>query len=247
MADETHSPDGSPVHRYSNPWRELEPASDLQDFTADIAQHLEEFLGPPDNVFFEIVPDIVPINILQYRPTPKRKLWTFVSSGASSLPMAVPKGVSNPKDFERIELLIALPEDWLPRGSAGLGDKESFRSPEKWWPIEKLKEFARFPHRYGAWIWKGHTLSNGDPPEALGAGTKQTGFILLPPTTLPRQACAIETEAGVPIALLALVPLYSEEMNLKLGRGDSPLRRLLEQAGVNEIVAPKRRNVALQN
>jgi hypothetical protein len=161
--------------------------------------------------------------------------------------MAVPKGVSNPKDFERIELLIALPEDWLPKGSDGLGDKESFRPPEKWWPIEKLKEFARFPHRYGAWIWKDHTLSNGDPPEALGAGTKQTGFILLPPATLPREACVIETEAGVPITLFALVPLYTEERNLKLGRGDSPLRRLLEEAGVNEIVAPKRRNVALQN
>lgn len=247
MADKPISPGGSPIYRYSNPKRGLQLESDLPDFADDIARHLGEFLGSPDLVFFEVASEIVPIDIFQYRPTAKRPFWTFVTSGMSSLAMAVPKGVSNPQDFERIELLVALPEDWLPKASAGLTDKENFGPPEKWWPISRLKEYARFPHRHGAWIWKGHTFSNGDPPEPLGPGTKQAGFILLPPATLPREARVIETTRDVPITLFALVPLYAEEMNLKLGRGTRPLVRLLEEAGVNEVVAPKRRNVALQN
>jgi hypothetical protein len=246
MAEETRSPGGSTIHRYSDPSRTGWPDPDQQFFADEIARHLDQLLGPPDGYFVEFISQVISIGIFQYRPTAERKFWTFVTSGMSSLPMPVPKEIPNPQNFERAELLIAVSEDWLSKNSVGLSGKD-FGRPEKWWPIAKLKEFARFPHAYGAWFWEEHTLANYDPPEPLGPGTRQDGVVLLPPATLPREACVIEAGPGVRITLFALIPLYPEEMKLKLERGIGTLRQLLEEAGVDEVVAPKRRNVALQN
>jgi hypothetical protein len=48
----------------------------------------------------------------------------------------------------------------------------------------------------------------------------------------------------MPIHFLAVMPLYEEELRLKLDRGAEVLFERLDEAGVNELLVLQRKNVA---
>lgn len=228
-------------HRSAEPFR---APTQVKPFGPEVELHLVRFLGPYDFVFREIVSDQVHIDVLQFPPTDARPFWTFVTSGMSDLPMSVPAEVPDRKFYERAELVISLPDDWVPRDADGALDDEAIRLPEKWWPIDWLFYLARFPHKYRTALWYEHSIPNGDPAKPLAPRTSLSGFILGPPVTWPEQAWTMETSDGTPVTFLAVYPVYTSEMDLKLSEGPDAIFDLLFSNGVTEIVEPNRENLA---
>ncbi len=109
-----------------------------------------------------------------------------------------------------------------------------------------LRKLARFPHMFGTWFHWGHSLPNGDPAAPLSPDTQLCAWALLEPKLVGDQFKLMSRSDGAKTWFLAAVPVYNEEMELKLSQGAEKLEELLTAAGVTELVDPKRINVAFK-
>jgi hypothetical protein len=198
-----------------------------------ISRHIERHLGPVVSVFHELVSDAVHLDVHWVRPSPARPYHFLVTSGMSDRPMNIPAGLDAPR---RIELMMTLPERWA------VGDA-AFENESWYWPLRQLKTLARFPHKYDTWLGEGHSVTNDDPPQPLAPDTRLCGALLQPPQHVPAAFRELRSK-GRTIRFLAVVPLYEEEMTLKLREGTASLLELLRKDGVTDVVDPARRNVA---
>ncbi len=211
------------------------------EFANAIGAHVIQHIGPVANVFHERVPSVVQIDVLVVGPSDQRPYTTLVTCGMSDRAMRVP--IEDPDDLARIpelryaELLLALPPDWPLT-------PEAFNDESNYWPIRWLKRLARLPHQMDAWLGLGHTIPNGDPPQALAANTKFCGWLVDEPVLFAPelQKLRIRDQA---INFYGIVPLYEEEMTLKLRKGGGALSHLLDRAKVSELIDLGRRNVAV--
>src|SRR5688500_3683433 len=105
-----HSESGSPIYRYSEQQAKgLQPAVGDSENIEAIANHIEKHVGPPDQVFHELVSTLVHIDVHMVAPTPQRNFFTLVTSGMSDKPMTVPEGA---EEFRYAEMAICLPPNW---------------------------------------------------------------------------------------------------------------------------------------
>jgi hypothetical protein len=206
-----------------------------------IGEHVMAHIGPVTNVFHEIESDLVRIDILVVGPSDKRPFTTLVTCGMSDRPMRVP--IEDPEDLGLVpelryaELLLCLPPDW-PLTS------ESFRDEANYWPVRWLKRLARLPHRCDGWLGVGHTIPNGDPPAPFAPNVPFCGWLVDEPVLLPTEVQKLRLSDKV-VNFYSIVPLYEEEMLLKLRKGSGSLAHLLDRAKVSELVEVGRRNVAI--
>jgi hypothetical protein len=216
-----------------------QPADDT-DYVDAIVEHITKQVGPITNVFQEMHSDVVRIDLLVVGPQDDRQFTTLVTCGMSELPMRVP--LENPDDLALIpelryaELLLALPPDWPLT-------PESFQDESNYWPLRWLKRLARLPHQMDGWLALGHTVPNGDPPQPLGPNTVFAGWLIDEPVVLPRDLIKLRVGQRV-INFYAAVPLYADEMDLKLKEGGGALGRRLDRAKVSEVVEVSRKSVA---
>ena len=112
------------------------------------------------------------------------------------------------------------------------------------WPVRNLKYLARFPHKYNSWFGWGHTIPNGNPPENFSDNTKLNGAIILPPLNVPDKFRALKIDAGKEIHFFTFMPLYQEEMDLKLKKGSDELLNRFDKHGIDDIIDINRKNVA---
>jgi hypothetical protein len=122
-------------------------------------------------------------------------------------------------------------------------DQESLKQEANYWPLRWLKQIGRLPHEYDTWIGWGHTIPNGDPAKPI-ADTKFTGVMLSPPYWLSPDFFQLQTGTGDNVCIYNLIPLYEEEMKLKLTKGVDALERLFDKNGVCFVVDTARKNVA---
>ena len=101
---------------------------------------------------------------------------------------------------------------------------------------------AHFPHAFETWIWWGHTVPNGDPPEPFCTGTDLCGVMLASSLSLPEGFDSLEVSEDKVIWFLVLLPLFAEEMNFKLRRGAEKLADRLAAAGVSDVIDVSRTN-----
>ncbi|HBK46777.1 MAG TPA: hypothetical protein DDZ67_10175 [Xanthomonadaceae bacterium] len=199
-----------------------------------ISAHIERYLGPVDAVFHEIVSDAVHIDVHIVAASAGFPYLRLVTSGMSDLPMAVPADVPAPR---HLELMITLPGDW-PLAQQDLSDERHY------WPIRLLKTLARLPHRHATWLGYGHTVPHGDPAEPYAGDVGFAGAIVLPSISVPDGFAELVVDADKTIAFMAVVPLYPEEMALKLHRGTDALLERFSRKDVSDICEPGRANVA---
>jgi hypothetical protein len=199
-----------------------------------ISDHIERHLGTAATVFHEIASDTVHIDVHFVEPSTGRPFNRLVTSGMSDLPMTVPEGSGAPRFAE---LMLTLPAAWQL-------DQESFKSEQWYWPIRLLKMLARLPHKHATWLGYGHTIPNGDPPEAYAPDTKLCGAIILPPASVPGDFRSLQIDESKTITFYSVVPLYQEEMELKLRAGSEKLLDRLDARGINDLIEPRRVNVA---
>jgi hypothetical protein len=106
-----------------------------------------------------------------------------------------------------------------------------------------LKILARLPHEYQTWLFGSHTVPNGDPPKPFAKNTGLCCALLLRPVLFGEGFLTLTVNADKTIHFLSLVPIYREEMELKMREGLAPLLERLENAGVTELLDPQRPNV----
>ncbi|MDR1076051.1 MAG: suppressor of fused domain protein [Xanthomonadaceae bacterium] len=200
----------------------------------EISRHIETHLGEIGGVFQEIVSDGVRIDVHAVPPTVELPCLRLVTSGMSDLPMAMPEGMGGP---DRMELMITLPADWRT-------DQTSFQDENWYWPIRLLKFLARLPHLYDTWLGFGHTIPNGDPPAPYASNVRFDGAIILPPLSAPDDFGRLELEDGGTIVFMTALPLYPEEMALKLDCGTDALLERLDKRKAGDIADPRRANAA---
>jgi hypothetical protein len=207
-----------------------------------IVEHITTHIGKPDTVIHEIASEYVHVDVHVVPPKPDRDFYTLITSGMSDQPMKVPKQVKG-KGLEFAELMLCLPSSWkMSPGDVMTGD-----TMDKDWPVIWLRRLARFPHEYGAWLWWGHSMPNGDPAMPLSAETDLCGWVLLEPRLVPDKFKHLVKKDGGRIWFLAAVPVYKEEMALKISEGADKLEELFGEFGITEMVDAKRINAAAKH
>lgn len=236
--DEERQPElsesGSPIYVHTERKRPFDPVPASSEDISLIEKHIERYIGKAEMVWHELVSDIVHLDVHHVRPTPERNVHTLITTGMSDLPMTTPPGM---EAFKYAELLITLPPTWPVDG-------ESFKDERNYWVVKLLKSLARLPHTYETWLWWGHTVPNGNPGTRYHPSTKQNGAILAPPVTVPKNFLTLECSPEKTVHFFSVIPLYEEEMNLKLKKGMHALFDLLKKNGVNEVVDINRTSVA---
>ena len=233
--DIERSKSGSPIYRHDEPkdWDGKLPASTNMEA---VDAHIEKYLGPIEFVWHELASDKIHLDIHVLSETDTRPFKVLVTSGVSDIPMTIPNGA---EVYDRVELMMALPPDWPL-------SKEAFENESNYWPIRWLKYIGSLPHNHDTWIGWGHTIPNGDPPENF-PDTKFVGVVLHPPYWADDDFFTMKTENGDTVAFYQLVPLYAEEMQFKLDKGNDALEDLFEKKNIDFILDPTRKNVATSN
>src|SRR5262245_45698763 len=211
------------------------------DYANAIGEHVVRHIGPVSNVFHERVSDLVQIDLLVVGPHGDRPFHTLVTCGMSDRAMRVP--IEEPDDLGRVpelryaELLLCLPPEW-PLAP------EAFQSEDHYWPLRWLKKLARLPHQHEGWLGLGHTIPNGDPPRPLAGNTRFAGWLVDEPVLFPAEVRKLRVMEKA-INFYSIVPLYDEEMTLKLRKGSGALSHLLDQDRVSELIDLERKSVAV--
>ncbi len=226
------APSGQPILRHRNQG-DFEYAAGDEATIEAVSNHITQHIGPIDFVFHELISDKVHIDVHVVKPRPDRPYITLVTSGMSDRPMTVPPGVEAP---QFAELLVCLPPDWPL-------SQESFEDEANYWPIRWLKQLARLPHDYRTWLGFGHSVPNGDPAEPFADNTDFCCMLVLPPVRFGDDFQLLEMPDGKQIAFYALVPLYAEEMEMKLRRGTNALLEEFDRIGITELIDLDRPNL----
>lgn len=196
-------------------------------------KHIEKYIGPISNVFKEIIPGEVGIDVLVAGPTPQRNYYTLVTSGMSARPMTVPNGA---EEYQYAELMISLPPTWK------LSD-EDFRDERNYWPIGAMKRTARFPHEYQTWLYRGHTVANGNPPERYSVNTDfQSMLLWVPEVEDEANFFNLTVSEGKTLQFYSLIPLYKEECDYSIQNGSNALLSKLGKVGTTSVVNLSRKN-----
>jgi hypothetical protein len=200
-----------------------------------ISRHVERYLGRIAFVFHDIVSDDLPIDVLYIRASEHLPFEMLVTSGMSALPMTTPKGVYVTRFAEVVALL---PPGWPLMG----GTSESERHQ---WPVRMIRDLARFPHEAETWFGCGHSIcDSGSSPAPYVPGTLQNAILFLHSVSLPPHFGHLKRPARCEITFLAAIPLYSEELEIKLRDGTGVLVSLLRRHGITDVIDPGRPNVA---
>lgn len=225
------SESGSPIYRYEEAKEKDFEFASGESSIDEISNHIENFVGKIDMVFHEIVSDQVHVDVHWVKPTKQRPFHTLVTSGMSDKPMLTPEGV---KDANFAELSICLPEEWNI-------SEEDFEDEKNYWPIRWLKYLARFPHDYDTWLGWGHTLPNGDPAESFAKNTRLNTILLLPTIVFGEEFHQLKLKEKS-INFFTLIPLYNEEVELKMRNGVEALFDGFDKYGITDILDINRPN-----
>ena len=145
-------------------------------------------------------PDIH-LDITIIKPAIERAYYSLVIIGLRAHWMNVPSELEKYK-WEKCEWVKDLPADWNIKSNE-----------EKWyWPIRWLKIIARCPIDKNTWIGYGHTLGDGD---CFDESVKFTSIVLVK---------GLEEDLRLSndkkINFYKLIPLYPEELDYKMAKGD---------------------------
>jgi len=226
------SPGGSYIERHGQAAEPSLSGGDGELIEAVVA-HIEAHVGDPAWVFHQLVSPYVHVDIHVVAPTEERPWTTLVTSGMSERPMNFPPEL---QDAARAELVMALPPNWPT-------ERERMREESIYWPFRLLQTLATLPHQYDTWLWLGHTVPNGDPPEPYAPDTGLC-CALIGPAMLAGEGFQRLEHRGRTVTFFGVYPLYADEVDFKLERGGDELDERLEAADVTELLQPERPSVA---
>jgi hypothetical protein len=199
----------------------------------EIDEHIDKYFGDIKNIFHEIIPVKIHVDIYISEPTNDRNYYSIITSGMSTLPMKAPGNLSGCKYSE---LFLCLPANWNINQNAQ-------EDENNYWPFRCLKVLARFPHDYKTWLWDKHTIPNENPIKPFSNNTKLCCSMLSTPKRIDANFYKLRINKDKTIYFHSIIPLYMEEMNYKLKHGAEGLLKLLNSNGVNELLDINRKSV----
>ena len=191
--------------------------------------HIQQYFGPFENVFHELVSPDIHVDICVVPPSRERDYYTLVTMGMGAHRMNVPEELAEYK-LERAELAIALPADWKL-------DQESMKDERWYWPIRLLKSLARLPINCDSWLGHGHTVENREP---FAENTKLCTATLIDPQGTEDGSEVCTLPGGEEVNFYQVIPLYADELDYKLEHdADALLNRM---RGISFVVNPTRQD-----
>lgn len=188
-----------------------------------VVGHVERHIGPIDFVFHERRSHLVRIDVHHVPPEGGRRFHTLVTCGMSQRPMTVPPGS---EELAHAELFLVLPPD----------SDVSFV-----WPIELLRQLARYPHEWETWLGCAHTVQNGEPPDRFGPDIPFCASLITHPVSLGADL-ARRKLADRSIHFYQVIPVYLEEIRFALRHGADALLARFAQYQMSDVVDTNRRN-----
>jgi Suppressor of fused protein (SUFU) len=238
------SPGGSHILRHEPREREWEGTAGDQLLLESIDAHLDRHFGDEGRlVLHEVASDLIHLDVHVVPPGDDRPWITLVTSGMAERSMSVPEGL---EEHAYAELMLALPPDWPLELAPGAVPEAEPDDPPGYWPVRLLKTLGRLPHEYDTFLYWGHSIPNGDPPEPYAASTSLSGALIMPPLLVPEDFAELELPDGRTVHFYAVVAMHADEMELKLRRGADHLAELFDDAGVSELVDPARPSVVVK-
>jgi hypothetical protein len=183
------------------------------------------------NSINEIVHGDPSITIYVIPPNEKANCVTLFTAGMSAQPMNTPPHANV---FRFAELFLQLPADW-PMTSAAL------TQPDHGWPIEWLRNLARFPFHNNTWIGGvSATFGNESAKDVLAPNNRFTGMFAFAEHRFQRQS------DGANVMLYRLIPLFWEEIQLERKQGVPALMRAFDKHQIGFVIDSQRINVGKQ-
>ena len=171
------------------------------------------------------------IELLHLKPSASRPHHIVVTRGMSAKAMQAPEDSDNGASGQ-IELLISLPPFWRL-------DQESLRNSKWNWPLDLLLSCANYPFAMNTYLTSGHTINLGDHsyPSAYDS------VLVCLSNETPADFDSLNYR-GNEVDFFALLPLYPEELKLKLSAGLKELYRELDKNNVGTVIRTSRKNAA---
>ncbi len=174
-----------------------------EEWTA-VEAHMQQYFGPSEHVFHELVSPDIHVDIYIIAPTPERNYYILTTCGMGAHKMNVPAELADRK-LSRAEILVTLPPDW-----------KVDSSDERWyWPLRWLKILARLPIEENSWLGWGHTVANSDDAP-FADNTRLCGVLLMEPHAFDEAAFHCPLPDGDEVLFYQMIPLYFDEMQYKL-------------------------------
>lgn len=145
----------------------------------------------------------------------------IMTNGLSDYKMPVPEKVAG-REFN--EIYFCLPSYW---------EWEDLENPRMNWIFPWIQRLAKYVVDKQTWFGAGHTLPCGKEMQELSETMRQNHFFLSDPLLLQQQLEPIEVE-GKTIYMLAIIPIFPDEMDYKQGKGTFKFLQKLSNQGVTE-------------
>jgi hypothetical protein len=200
------------------------------DLISAVDRHIARTVAPVTTVFHEIISPDLHIDVHHIAPSTGRPFHALVTSGMSERPMNTGPDAT---EFRFAEVAILLEPRW-PMEHARFDDENVY------WPVRLLKTVARFPSEADTWVGMGHSIAAANPPEPFAPETELAACILLPPLSLGEAFMTMDRPDGARTYFWNVVPLYADELDLKLAMGTDALMDALDRVGVDDVVRQSR-------
>jgi hypothetical protein len=151
----------------------------------------------------------------------KVPVTVMMTNGLSDYTMPV---MDKWKGREHNELFFCLPAYW---------DMDDLENPHFNWVYEWIFKLETFVREKQTWFGPGHTIPCGNPPAPLSPTMKQEYLVFLDPLFLQDLLLPLET-AGKTIYFLAIVPLFGDELDYKMGKSTFKLLKKFAAKKVDE-------------
>ncbi len=125
---------------------------------------------------------------------------------------------------EFTELFFCLPSYW---------DWEEMDNPRTNWVFPWIQRLAKFVQEKETWFGPGHTMPCGSEMNALSETMLQNHFFLMDPILLENELAPIQVEDKT-VHFLAIVPIFSDELDYKHSKGTIKLLQKFLQKGITE-------------
>ncbi|WP_371367081.1 hypothetical protein SRRS_11870 [Sporomusa rhizae] len=181
----------------------------------EILKYISKNCGKISQTISEIVPGSrVTVNLHIIPASKERNYITLVTTGMSDYPMDEAEEAG---ETAYAELLIKLPADWPM-------EQKKMKDEKNYWPLGWLRQTAHIPHLYDGVLEAEIILPNGEPPMPFASNTKLSCIMVCKPKEAEMKRFV--TPKGKIINFYSLIPIYEEERNIVLSRGDFAIIKL---------------------
>jgi hypothetical protein len=195
----------------------------MSRYQSELEAHLEKYAGPIETRFE---------NLLAVRATPGRACHIVVTTDLSDEPMPAPKS-----EWAWAELCVLLPADW------SLDPQIWQEDPAMGWPMRELQRLVSYSRSTQTWLGFGHSVPNGTPAQPFAPSTRQCCSFLIPPLEMPEKFARLRLQDKEILNFWAIVPLYPDELAVKINQKAPALIERLSQKGISDIINPTRPSI----